>query len=217
MDSGATPGCAAVCLRRILHMLHMIVAACLAFVCCILGGLTFIGIGLTVCLPCFLRATDRGERIETILKTSAMFAFMYGAIPAFCCLVVSLLFGVALNLALLPLTLVGLNKVGGWDGLKEKVAGSPGGGEQLSSWPGTALSGFDNPVLSVIGIVFGLGFVLSFGYWTTNFVEVQRAMATNSMSASWSPFVGPRGACPRPAMRDWRRDAEPRSSWRHMS
>jgi SSS family solute:Na+ symporter len=93
--------------------------------------------------------------------------------------------------ALLPLTLVGLNKIGGWDGLKEEVAGSPGGGEQLSSWPGTALSGFDNPVLSVIGIVFGLGFVLSFGYWTTNFVEVQRAMATNSMSAAQrSPIIG---------------------------
>jgi SSS family solute:Na+ symporter len=93
--------------------------------------------------------------------------------------------------ALLPLTLVGLNKIGGWDGLKEKVAGSPGGGEQMSSWPGTALSGFDNPLLSVIGIVFGLGFVLSFGYWTTNFVEVQRAMATNSMSAAQrSPIIG---------------------------
>ena len=93
--------------------------------------------------------------------------------------------------ALLPLTLVGLNKVGGWDGLKEEVAGSPGGAEQLSSWPGTALSGFDSPVLSVIGIVFGLGFVLSFGYWTTNFVEVQRAMASNSMSAAQrSPIIG---------------------------
>ena len=93
--------------------------------------------------------------------------------------------------ALLPLTLVGLHKVGGWDGLTEKVAGSPGGSEQLSSWPGTALSGFDNPVLSVIGIVFGLGFVLSFGYWTTNFVEVQRAMASDSLSAAQrSPIIG---------------------------
>ena len=49
--------------------------------------------------------------------------------------------------------------------------------EQLTSWPGQALTGFNSPVWSVIGIVFGLGFVLSFGYWTTNFVEVQRAMA----------------------------------------
>ena len=54
----------------------------------------------------------------------------------------------------------------------------------MSSWPGTDLTGIDSPLLSVIGIVFGLGFVLSFGYWTTNFVEVQRAMASNSMSAA---------------------------------
>src|SRR5688500_16773337 len=40
--------------------------------------------------------------------------------------------------ALLPLTLVGLHKVGGWDGLKEQIGASPGGSEQLSSWPGTA-------------------------------------------------------------------------------
>ena len=93
--------------------------------------------------------------------------------------------------ALLPLTIVGLNKVGGWDGLTDKVASSSGSAEQLSLWPGTALSGFDNPVLSVIGIVFGLGFVLSFGYWTTNFVEVQRAMASSSMSAAQrSPIIG---------------------------
>ncbi|HET6627048.1 MAG TPA: sodium:solute symporter family protein [Nocardioidaceae bacterium] len=93
--------------------------------------------------------------------------------------------------ALLPLTLVGLHKVGGWGGLKEKISGTPGGPEQLSSWPGVALSGFDSPVLSVIGIVFGLGFVLSFGYWTTNFVEVQRAMASRNMSsAQRAPIIG---------------------------
>jgi SSS family solute:Na+ symporter len=43
----------------------------------------------------------------------------------------------------------------------------------------------------VIGIVFGLGFVLSFGYWTTNFVEVQRAMASDSISsARKTPIIG---------------------------
>ncbi|MGZ4516310.1 MAG: sodium:solute symporter family protein [Mycobacteriaceae bacterium] len=93
--------------------------------------------------------------------------------------------------ALLPLTLIGLHKVGGWSGLKAKVTGPTGAGEQLSAWPATELSGFHNPVLSVIGIVFGLGFVLSFGYWTTNFVEVQRAMASNSISAARStPIIG---------------------------
>jgi SSS family solute:Na+ symporter len=93
--------------------------------------------------------------------------------------------------ALLPLTLAGLHKVGGWEGLKDKVSASPGGAEQLSAWPGTELSGFSNSFLSVIGIVFGLGFVLSFGYWTTNFVEVQRAMASKSMSAARrTPIIG---------------------------
>ncbi|MDN5688708.1 MAG: sodium:solute symporter family protein [Brachybacterium sp.] len=94
--------------------------------------------------------------------------------------------------ALLPLTLVGLHRVGGWSGMKERVAGDGMlGSEQLHSWPGTALSGFDSPVLSVVGIVFGLGFVLSFGYWTTNFVEVQRAMASKSITAArMTPIIG---------------------------
>ncbi|UNX55384.1 sodium:solute symporter family protein [Georgenia sp. TF02-10] len=93
--------------------------------------------------------------------------------------------------SLLPLTLIGLHRVGGWNGLVERVTDSPGGGEQLHSWPGEALTGFDSPVLSVVGIVFGLGFVLSFGYWTTNFVEVQRAMASDSItSARKTPIIG---------------------------
>jgi solute:Na+ symporter, SSS family len=103
--------------------------------------------------------------------------------------------------SLLPLTLIGLHRVGGWDGLTDKVtraaesapadAAVAPAAQQLESWPGQALAGFDSSLLSVIGIVFGLGFVLSFGYWTTNFVEVQRAMASNSMSAARkTPIIG---------------------------
>ena len=93
---------------------------------------------------------------------------------------------------LLPLTLIGLHRVGGWSGLKDKISNDGLlGDKQLHTWPGEALSGFNSPVLSVIGIVFGLGFVLSFGYWTTNFVEVQRAMASNTMdSARCTPIIG---------------------------
>ncbi|MFC9997653.1 sodium:solute symporter family protein [Nocardia sp. NPDC127526] len=93
--------------------------------------------------------------------------------------------------ALLPLTLVGLHKVGGWDGLRDKVIEGSGGAEQLHAWPGNQLTGFTSNIASVIGIVFGLGFVLSFGYWTTNFVEVQRALATHSISAARrTPIIG---------------------------
>jgi SSS family solute:Na+ symporter len=93
--------------------------------------------------------------------------------------------------ALLPLTLIGLHKVGGWSGLQDQLLKLPDGADRVSSWPGTNLTGIDNPFLSVVGIVFGLGFVLSFGYWTTNFVEVQRAMASSSISAAQrSPIIG---------------------------
>ena len=89
--------------------------------------------------------------------------------------------------ALLPLTMIGLHQVGGWDGLQAKVADS----SHFHTWPGTEISGFENPVVSAIGLVFGLGFVLSFGYWTTNFVEVQRSMAADSLSsARKTPIIG---------------------------
>ncbi|WBT09756.1 sodium:solute symporter family protein [Corynebacterium sp. SCR221107] len=89
--------------------------------------------------------------------------------------------------ALLPLTIIGMNRVGGWSGLKDAVANE----SHFHTWPGMDLSGFSSPVLSVIGITFGLGFVLSFGYWTTNFVEVQRAMASESISAARkTPIIG---------------------------
>ena len=92
--------------------------------------------------------------------------------------------------ALLPLTLIGLHRVGGVGGLVDKVTAA-GNEEMLSSWPATNLTGFESPFWSVVGIVFGLGFVLSFGYWTTNFVEVQRAMATHSISAARAtPIIG---------------------------
>lgn len=103
--------------------------------------------------------------------------------------------------SLLPLTLIGLHRVGGYGGLKDKITAfadaQPAGSkvapaaQQLESWPGQALSGFDSGFWSVVGIVFGLGFVLSFGYWTTNFVEVQRAMASKSISAARkTPIIG---------------------------
>jgi SSS family solute:Na+ symporter len=101
--------------------------------------------------------------------------------------------------ALLPLTLIGLHRVGGWDGLTDGITKAANANpdtiapadQQLNSWPGNALTGFESDFWSVVGIVFGLGFVLSFGYWTTNFVEVQRAMASNSISsARKTPIIG---------------------------
>ncbi|GDY32430.1 sodium:solute symporter family protein [Gandjariella thermophila] len=94
---------------------------------------------------------------------------------------------------LLPLTLVGLHKVGGWSGLVNRINTlyPSTAHEQVTSWPGVNLTGIGNSFLSVLGIVFGLGFVLSFGYWTTNFAEVQRALSARDMSAARrTPIIG---------------------------
>jgi len=94
--------------------------------------------------------------------------------------------------ALIPLTIVGLNKVGGWDGLKEATHKVNSKDELFHSWVGTGIGNVDNPLgASWVPIVFGLGFVLSFGYWTTNFAEVQRALSAKSLSAAQrTPLIG---------------------------
>ncbi len=78
-----------------------------------------------------------------------------------------------------PLVFLGLKNVGGWSGLKEKLPSA-----FVHAW-----SGMGNPHNNPLGVewfslVMGLGFVLSFGYWCTDFLVVQRAMAADSMSAA---------------------------------
>jgi SSS family solute:Na+ symporter len=116
-----------------------------------------------------------------------------------------------------PLVILGLIKIGGWDGLKAKLdlyvtqqnaavlqhnqAMLQGNGTELlktawagnqadpmgaftHSWQGLAHASTNLLGVDWFGLVFGLGFVLSFGYWCTDFLVVQRAMAAKSMSAA---------------------------------
>jgi len=86
---------------------------------------------------------------------------------------------------LIPLTVAAVKNVGGFSGLATKVAHSALGDNGLHAWRGTGVgSQPHNPIgANWIGIVLGLGFVLSFGYWTTNFAEVQRALSARDESA----------------------------------
>ncbi|HYD55207.1 MAG TPA: sodium:solute symporter family protein [Gemmatimonadaceae bacterium] len=89
----------------------------------------------------------------------------------------------------LPLVVLGLRDVGGWSGLVTRLHGTaaqagfaPGTWTQSWRHMGDAAA---NPMgVEVFGLAMGLGFVLSFGYWTTDFLVVQRAMAADSMSAA---------------------------------
>ncbi|MEU9730540.1 sodium:solute symporter family protein [Streptomyces sp. NPDC048002] len=85
--------------------------------------------------------------------------------------------------ALIPIVVLGLKKVGGWDGLTDTLNKSQGA-DFTTAWGGTGI-GSDNPLgANWLTIVLGLGFVLSFGYWTTNFAEVQRALSAKNLSAA---------------------------------
>jgi solute:Na+ symporter, SSS family len=89
----------------------------------------------------------------------------------------------------LPLVLLGLRDIGGWSGLRAglaRVATDQGyaAGAWSDSWHylGSTTS---NPMgVEWFGLVMGLGFVLSFGYWCTDFLIIQRAMAAESMQAA---------------------------------
>src|SRR3954462_6388019 len=79
----------------------------------------------------------------------------------------------------LPLVLLGLRNVGGWHGLTQKLP--PGFNH---AWAGMG-SPHTNPLgVEWFGLAMGLGFVLSFGYWCTDFLVVQRAMASENMAAA---------------------------------
>ena len=78
-----------------------------------------------------------------------------------------------------PLVFIGLKAVGGWEGLKASL-----GPSYLHVWTGMASPATNTMGVEWFGLAMGLGFVLSFGYWCTDFLIVQRAMAADSMSAA---------------------------------
>jgi solute:Na+ symporter, SSS family len=88
-----------------------------------------------------------------------------------------------------PLAILAVSKAGGWSGMTARLATltlptGQNGDVMVHSWKymGNAAQ---NPMgMEWFGMVAGLGFVMSFGYWCTDFLVIQRAMAANSMSAS---------------------------------
>jgi solute:Na+ symporter, SSS family len=86
--------------------------------------------------------------------------------------------------------ILGLVEVGGWSGLQARIA-SNASSEYVHLW--RHLGSFsDNPMgIHWTGIVFGLGFVVSFGYWTTDFLVVQRILSAKDLrAAKMAPVIG---------------------------
>jgi solute:Na+ symporter, SSS family len=103
-----------------------------------------------------------------------------------------------------PVVYLGMKDVGGWDHLKSLLQGVATDPQKLglnahsfapnawtSAWAPIAAGPAANPMgVDIFALIFGLGFVMSFGYWCTNFLVIQRAMAAKNMAgARRTPLV----------------------------
>jgi len=89
------------------------------------------------------------------------------------------------------ISVIGLIETGGWSGMVHRIAVNFPGQDYTHLW--STLGSFrDNPMgIHWTGIVLGLGWVISFGYWTTDFLVVQRVLAAKDLrSAKMAPIIG---------------------------
>ncbi len=88
-------------------------------------------------------------------------------------------------LGILPVVILGMDRAGGWEGIVQNVDNA-----KLHLWQGMG-SASTNPMgVDAFSLVFGLGFVLAFGYWCTDFLVVQRAMITRNLNeARRTPII----------------------------
>jgi len=99
-------------------------------------------------------------------------------------------------IGLLPMAVLVMSDVGGWGGMQDSLAPIVEGkgfaaDTWTTTWKYTTGTGTNPLGVEWYGILAGLGFVLSFGYWCTNFLIVQRAMAAESMTAARKvPLIG---------------------------
>ena len=121
-----------------------------------------------------------GWNIHASIAVSAVIVLLYIALGG----LTSAIYNEVLQFFLIvfgfaPVVFLGLRDIGGWSGLAARVPET-----FVHSW--TPLASADaNPMgIEWFGMIMGLGFVMSFGYWCTDFLVVQRAMAADSMSAA---------------------------------
>lgn len=82
-------------------------------------------------------------------------------------------------LGIAPVVFIGLREAGGWEGISSTLPEA-----MTHTWTHMG-SADDNPMgVNMWSMMMGLGFVMSFGYWCTDFLVVQRAMVARNMSAA---------------------------------
>jgi SSS family solute:Na+ symporter len=120
--------------------------------------------------------------------TVAVYVFLGGLLSA---IFNEVLQFVLIWLGALLIPILGLIEAGGWSGMVKKISANVAGGDYVHLWSGLG-SFSDNPMgIHWTGIVLGLGWVISFGYWTTDFLVVQRVLSARSLHAArMAPIIG---------------------------
>ncbi len=121
-----------------------------------------------------------GWNIHASIATSALIVLLYIALGG----LTSAIYNEVLQFFLIvfgfaPVVFLGLRDVGGWGGLVARVPQS-----YVHSWTPLARPDANPMGIEWFGMVMGLGFAMSFGYWCTDFLVVQRAMAADSINAA---------------------------------
>lgn len=150
------------------------------------AAMTLFSSGISLYALAMLMQTILGWDFDVSIWMAAGIVLIYTFLGGLTCAVyneVLQFFLIVLGIA--PLVFIGLNKAGGWEGIVQHVEDA-----KLHVW-----KGLDNPAhnpmgVDIISMTFGLGFVLAFGYWCTDFLVVQRAMISRNLNdARRTPII----------------------------
>ncbi|MEW2526094.1 sodium:solute symporter family protein [Streptomyces sp. NPDC047071] len=164
-------------LQRFDRSAHLLSSALFAFAAVLIAGVNLYALSIVVEAllgwPQWVAIVVAGIFVLAYITVGGLSSAIYNEVLQFFVILA----------ALIPICVIGMKKVGGWDGLSGNLEKSHGD-DFLTAWGGTGI-GDPNPLgANWLTIILGLGFVLSFGYWTTNFAEVQRALSAKNLSAA---------------------------------
>jgi SSS family solute:Na+ symporter len=163
-------------------------------------GLSAVSFGLMTILMSGVNMYAMAVVMRTVLGWNITFSIWVGAVTVAVYVMLGGLRSAIINevlqfvliwagAALIPI--LGLIEAGGWSNLKAQIAHNVGSNDYTHLW--STLGHFrDNPMgVNWVGIVFGLGAIISFGYWTTDFLVVQRVLSANNLrAAKMAPVIG---------------------------
>ncbi|SDE94428.1 sodium:solute symporter family protein [Terriglobus roseus] len=163
-------------------------------------GLAAISFGLMTILMSGVNMYAMAVVMQTVLGWNITFSIWIGAITVAIYVMLGGLRSAIINevlqfvliwagAALIPI--LGLIEAGGWTNLKAQIAHNVGSNDYTHLW--STLGTFKGNPMGIhwTGIVFGLGAIVSFGYWTTDFLVVQRVLSAKDLrAAKMAPVIG---------------------------